>query len=133
MRMILTEIQWGVTMARKVVEAILGGWDGLLSALVMFMVVEYLTQILAVLHNKRTISEIGSWGMAKKLCIFFLVAMGNMIDALIIQNESMIRMAIIFFYLSHEGIRILENVAALEVPIPMKLKDVLEKLKDGKK
>lgn len=58
---------------------------------------------------------------------------GNVIDVLIIQNGSIIRTAVIFFYLSNEGITILENVAILGLPIPQKLKDILEQLKDGKK
>lgn len=71
--------------------------------------------------------------IAKKVSIFFLVAVGNVIDALIIQNGSMIRTAVIFFYLSYEGIAILENVEMLGLPIPQKLKNMLEQLKDGKK
>ncbi len=118
---------------RGMVEVALGGWDGLLSALILFMVVEYLTQILVAILNKQKSSEIGFCGIAKKVSIFFLVAMGNVIDTLIIQNGSMIRSIVLLFYLSHEGITILENVAILDLPIPQKLKDILEQLKDGRK
>lgn len=120
-------------MVQGLMGIVLGGWDGLLSALVLFMVVEYLTQILAAFLNKNISSEIGFRGMAKKVSIIFLVMMGNVIDVLIIQNGSIIRTAVIFFYLSNEGILILENVAILGLPIPRKLKDILEQLKDGKK
>ena len=112
---------------------VLGGWDGLLPALILFMVVEYLTQILVAILNKKITNEIGFCGIARKVSIFFLVAVGNVIDVLIIQNGSIIRTAVIFFYLSNEGITILENVAILGLPIPQKLKDILEQLKDGKK
>lgn len=117
---------------RNIIGIALGGWDGLLSALVLFMVVEYLTQILIAVLNKKLSGEIGFDGIAKKVTIFFLVAMGNVIDVLIFQNENIIRTAVIFFYLSNEGITILENVEILGLPIPHKLKNILGQLKDGK-
>ena len=118
---------------RSIIGVVLGGWDSLLSALVLFMVVEYLTQILIAVLNKRKSSEIGFCGIAKKVSIFFLVAVGNVIDELIIQDGNMIRTVVIFFYLSNEGITILKNVEILGLPIPQKLKNMLEQLKDGKK
>lgn len=117
---------------RGMVKVVLGEWDGLLYALILFMVVESLTQILVGILSKQKSCEIGFCGIAKKVCIFFLVAMGNVIDTLIIQNGSMIRTMVLLFYLSHEGITILENIAILGLPIPQKLKDILEQLKDGK-
>ena len=120
-------------MVQGIIGIVLGGWDGLLSALVLFMVVEHLTQILVAIWNKKISSEIGFYGMAKKVSIIFLVMVGNVIDVLIIQNGNIIRTAVIFFYLSNEGILILENVAILGLPIPQKLKDILEQFKDGKK
>lgn len=134
MRIFLIMVQWKLFLAeRGMVKVTLGWWDGLLSALILFMVLEYLTQILVAIMNKQKSSEIGFCGIAKKVSIFFLVAMGNVIDILIIQNGSMVRTIVILFYLSHEGITILENVAILGLPIPQKLKDILEQLKDGKK
>lgn len=118
---------------RSIIGVVLGGWDGLLSALVLFMVVEYLTQILIAIINKKISDEIGFIGIAKKVSIFFLVAMGNVIDVLVFQNENMIRTVVIFFYLSNEGITILENVEELNLPIPQKLKNILGQLKDEKK
>lgn len=118
---------------KYIFEAILGGADGLLFALIMFMTVEYLTQILVAIRNRKKSGEMGFAGVAKKLSIFFLVAMGNVIDGLIMQSGSMIRMAVILFYLSFEGRIILNNVSTLGLPIPQKLKDILEQFKDGKK
>ena len=120
-------------MVQNRIRVVLGEWDGLLLALALFMVVEYLTQILVAILNKKISSEISFCGIAKKVSIIFLVMVGNVIDVLIIQNGSIIRTAVIFFYLSNEGITILENVAILGLPIPQKLKDILEQLKDGKK
>ena len=118
---------------KYIIEAILGGADGLLFALIIFMAVEYLTQILVAIRNRKKSDEIGFAGVAKKLSIFFLVAMGNVIDGLIMQSVSMIRMAVILFYLYFEGGIIMNNVSILGLPIPQKLKDILEQFKDGKK
>lgn len=133
MSMFLFRAQWIVLVVKRGIEDVLGGWDGLLSALILFMVVEYLTQILVAILNKKRSNEIGFCGIAKKVSIIFLVAVGNVIDVLVIQNGSIIRTAVIFFYLSNEGIIIIENVAILGLPIPQRLKDILEQLKDGKK
>ena len=125
MSMFLFRAQWIVLVVKRgIVEDVLGGWDGLLSALILFMVVEYLTQILVAILNKKRSNEIGFCGIAKKVSIIFLVAVGNVIDVLVIQNGSIIRTAVIFFYLSNEGIIIIENVAILGLPIPQRLKDI---------
>ena len=119
MSMFLFRAQWIVLVVKRgIVEDVLGGWDGLL--------------LVAILNKKRS-NEIGFCGIAKKVSIIFLVAVGNVIDVLVIQNGSIIRTAVIFFYLSNEGIIIIENVAILGLPIPQRLKDILEQLKDGKK
>lgn len=134
MRIFLIMVQWLLFLVeRGMVKVALGGWDSLLYALILFMVVEYLTQILVAILSKQKSSEIGFCGIAKKVSIFFLVAMGNVIDTLIVRNGSMIRTIVLLFYLSYEGIIILENVEILGLPIPQKLKDILEQLKDGKK
>lgn len=134
MRIFLIMVQWVLFLVeRGIVKVVLGGWDGLLSALILFIVVEYLTQILVAILNKQKSSEVGFCGIAKKVSIFFLVAIGNAIDTLIIQKGGMIRTIVLLFYISYEGITILENIAVLGLPIPQKLKDILEQLKDGKK
>lgn len=134
MRIFLIMVQWVLFLVKRgIVKVVLGGWDGLLSALILFMVVEYLTQILVAILNKQKSSEVGFCGIAKKVSIFFLVAIGNAIDTLIIQKGGMIRAIVLLFYISYEGITILENIAVLGLPIPQKLKDILEQLKDGKK
>lgn len=134
MRIFLIMVQWVLFLVeRGIVKVALGGWDGLLSALILFMVVEYLTQILVAILNKQKSREVGFCGIAKKVSIFFLVAIGNAIDTLIIQKGDMIRTIVLLFYISYEGITILENIAVLGLPVPQKLKDILEQLKDGKK
>lgn len=112
--------------------AVLGGWDGFLYALIVFVVVDYLTGVMVAVLNKKLSSSVGFHGIFKKIVIFALVAVGHIIDANVIQEGSVIRTAVIFFYLSNEGISILENVSAIGLPVPQKLKDVLEQLKDHK-
>lgn len=114
------------------VGAVMGGFDGFLYALIVFVVVDYLTGVMVAVLDKKLSSEVGFHGIFKKVVIFALVAVGHIVDFYVIQNGSVIRTAVIFFYLSNEGISILENASVLGLPVPQKLKDVLEQLKDGK-
>jgi len=106
----------------------LGGWDGFLYALVAFVVIDYITGIMVAVLEKRLSSEVGFRGIFKKVLIFSLVAVGHIIDSKLIQNGGAIRTAVIFFYLSNEGISILENTAIIGLPIPEKLRGILEQL-----
>ena len=112
------------------VEILLGGWDGLLAALALFMAAEYVTEILVVILNRKVSREIGFLGFAKKITMFLLVAVGNMIDTLMFQKEGVIRTAVVLFYLSYEGILILQNAVIIGLPVPQELIDVLEWMKD---
>ncbi|WP_251389801.1 phage holin family protein [Mediterraneibacter agrestimuris] len=114
------------------VGAVMGGFDGFLYALIVFVVVDYLTGVMVAVLKKELSSEVGFHGIFKKVVIFALVAVGHIVDTHVIQNGSVIRTAVIFFYLSNEGISILENASVIGLPVPQKLKDVLEQLKDGK-
>lgn len=114
------------------VGAVMGGFDGFLYALIVFVVVDYLTGVMVAVLKKELSSEVGFHGIFKKMVIFALVAVGHIVDTHVIQNGSVIRTAVIFFYLSNEGISILENASVIGLPVPQKLKDVLEQLKDGK-
>lgn len=78
--------------------------------------------------QKKVSSEVGFKGICKKVAIFCLVGIGHVLDTQIIQNGSVLRTAVIFFYLSNEGISIIENVALIGLPVPKKLKEVLEQL-----
>lgn len=130
MREFVTMMQCVFAAIGGALGAVLGGWDGFLYALIAFVVIDYLTGVLVAILNHKLSSSVGFHGIAKKVVIFFLVAVAHIIDAYIIQNGSVIRTAVIFFYLSNEGISILENVSLLGLPVPQKLKDVLEQLKD---
>ena len=111
----------------------MGGYDGLVYALVIFVVLDYLTGVMVAIANKKLSSEIGFKGICKKILIFILVGVGNVLDVEIIGSGSCLRTAIIFFYLSNEGISLLENATSLGLPIPEKLKDVLAQIKEKSK
>lgn len=108
----------------------LGGCDGLIIALVIFVAVDYLTGVLCAIADKKLSSEIGFKGIARKVLIFLLVGVANILDVEVIGTGSILRTAVIFFYLSNEGISLLENAAHLGLPIPSKLKAALEQLHD---
>ncbi len=110
----------------------LGGCDGLLYALLAFVVVDYITGLMAAAVEKKLSSEVGFKGIFRKVVIFSLVAVGHIVDSYVIRQGSVLRTAVIFFYLSNEGISILENAARTGLPIPEKLKDVLEQLREEK-
>lgn len=106
----------------------LGGLDGFLYALIAFIVIDYLTGIMCAIIDKKLSSEIGAKGIFKKVLIFTLVGVANILDVYVIKGGSVLRTAVIFFYLSNEGVSILENSAHLGLPIPEKLKEVLKQL-----
>jgi toxin secretion/phage lysis holin len=106
----------------------LGGYDGFLYALIAFVVIDYATGVMCAILEKNLSSEIGAKGIFKKVLIFVMVAIGHIIDSRIIGDGSAIRTAVIFFYLSNEGISIIENASIIGLPIPQKLKDVLAQL-----
>ena len=112
----------------------LGGWDGFLYALLAFVVIDYITGLMCAILDKKLSSEVGFRGIFKRVLIFSLVAIGNIVDQSVIGEGSVIRTAVIFFYLSNEGVSILENAAHIGLPVPQKLKDILEQLhnRDGK-
>ena len=132
MKNFIEAVQYAFAALGGAVGAVMGGFDGFLYALIVFVVVDYLTGIMAAILNKRLSSEVGFPGIFKKVVIFALVAVGHIVDTHVIQNGSVIRTAVIFFYLSNEGISILENASLIGLPVPQKLKDVLEQLRDGK-
>ena len=108
---------------------VLGGWDGFLYALVTFVLTDYLTGLMAAAVEKKLSSEIGFKGIFRKVLIFMLVGIGHILDTRVIGDGSVLRTAVIFFYISNEGISIIENAARIGLPIPQKLKAVLEQLK----
>lgn len=110
----------------------LGGYDGLLFTLIVFVGINYITEVMCAIVDKNLSSEIKLKGIFKKILIFALVGIGNILDVQVIGNGSVFRTAVIFFYLSNVGISLLENASYLGLPIPEILRDVLEQLHDKK-
>ena len=121
-------IQFTLTLIGGWVGWFLGGMDGLIYALIAFVAIDYLTGVMCAIDDCTLSSEVGFRGICRKMLIFCLVAIGHIIDSTVIQSGSTLRTAVIFFYLSNEGVSILENAGHLGLPIPKKLKAILEQL-----
>lgn len=125
-----TSIQMVLTAVGGWLGWFLGGCDGLLIALILFMAVDYVTGVMCAVVDKRLSSTVGFKGIFKKVLILMLVGIAHMLDAAVISTGSVLRTAIIFFYLSNEGVSLLENATHLGLPVPEKLKAVLQQLHD---
>lgn len=107
-----------------------GELDGFFYALIAFVVIDYLTGVMCAIVDKSLSSEVGFKGIFRKVLIFIMVGVGHVIDSQIIGSGDALRTAVIFFYISNEGVSLLENSARMGLPIPQKLKDVLAQLHD---
>ena len=107
----------------------LGGYDGLLGTLIMFVVIDYATGVMRAVAEKKLSSKIGARGIMKKMLIFLFVGIAQRFDRYLFSDSEMLRTAVIFFYISNEGISLLENANAIGLPIPEKLKNALAQLK----
>lgn len=107
-----------------------GGMDGLIYALLVFVIADYITGVMCAITDKNLSSEVGFKGICKKVLIFVMVGIGHIMDTYLIGNGEVLRTAVIFFYCSNEGVSMLENAGHLGLPIPAKLKDILEQLHD---
>ena len=110
-----------------------GGLDNLLIALIVFAAVDYATGVLAAIIKKRLNSRVGFKGIAKKVLMFLIVGIANIVDVRLIQTGSAFRTATIIFYLANEGVSLRENSARCGLPIPKKLKDILTQLHESEK
>lgn len=133
MKAIWTGIQLAFSALGGFLGWFLGGMDGFLYALIAFAVVDYVTGVMCAVEDKKLSSAVGFKGICRKVLIFALVGIGNILDIYILGQVGVLRTAVIFFYLSNEGISLLENSAHLGLPIPEKLKDVLAQLHHDKK
>ena len=130
MKQIVETVQYVITGIGGFLGWFLGGVDGFLYALLVFVVVDYLTGLMAAYIQKKISSEVGFRGICRKVAIFCLVGIAHILDAQVIKTGSVLRTAIVFFYLSNEGISILENITIIGLPVPQKLRDVLEQIRD---
>ena len=128
MKQIWSGIQIAFTAFGGFLGWFLGGFDGFLYALIAFTVIDYITGVMCAITDKKLSSAVGFKGICRKVLIFTLVGIGNIVDVYVLGQGGVLRTAVIFFYLSNEGVSIMENTAHLGLPIPEKLKDILEQL-----
>lgn len=128
MKQIWSGIQIAFTAFGGFLGWFLGGVDGFLYALIAFTVIDYITGVMCAITDKKLSSSVGFKGICRKVLIFTLVGIGNIVDVYVLGQGGVLRTAVIFFYLSNEGVSIMENSAHLGLPIPAKLKEVLEQL-----
>ncbi len=123
---ILNYLKIGFAAIGGVLGWLFGGFDALVYALIAFAVIDYITGVLVAICKKNVSSEIGFKGISKKIMIFLLVALGNIIDQYVLTSGSALRTMIIMFYLTNEGISIIENAEKMGMPVPAKLKNTLK-------
>jgi len=131
MKNIWNAIQMAFTALGGFLGWFLGGFDGFLYALVVFVVIDYITGIMCAINDHTLSSAVGFRGICRKVLIFCMVGIGNILDVNILGEGHVLRTAVIFFYLSNEGVSMLENAAHLGLPIPEKLKEVLAQLNES--
>lgn len=118
------------SMIGGLIGSLFGELDGILYALLVFIIIDYLTGIFSAVVEKQLSSSIGFRGIFKKIAILFLVSLGHLIDTAIIKQGGTIRSMVIFFYLSNEGLSILENTVRIGLPIPEKLQAILKQINE---
>ena len=112
---------------------VFGGLGGFFYALLAFVVIDYLTGVMCAIADRSLSSEVGFRGIFRKVLIFVMVGAGHILDAQVIGSGDALRTAVIFFYISNEGVSLLENAAHIGLPVPEKLKEVLAQLHDREK
>lgn len=130
MKCIINNLQLLLSVLGGYIGWFIGGVDSFLFALIAFVIIDYLTGIMGAILEKKLSSEVGYRGIFKKILVFVLVGVGHTVDLYLVQRGSVFRTAVIFFYLSNEGISILENVSKIGLPIPKRLKQALERFAD---
>lgn len=127
---VIKNIQAVLTLIGGALGYFIGGLDGLMIVLLVLMGIDYITGVMCGIVDKKLSSKVGFLGICRKVLILLMVGIANILDVNIIQTGSMLRSATLFFYISNEGLSVLENSAKLGLPIPQKIKDVLEQLHD---
>lgn len=112
------------------VSGFLGGMDGIMYALIAFISIDYITGVAVAVKQKKLSSEVGFWGLVRKVCIIALVGVAHFVDVYVMHTGDIFRTAIALYYIGNEGVSLLENMGNLGVPLSKKLKDVLEQLKN---
>lgn len=114
------------------VSGFIGGMDGIMYALIAFITIDYITGVAVAVKEKKLSSEVGFWGLVRKVCILALVGVAHYIDCYVMQSGDVIRTVAAMYYIGNEGISILENCGNLGLPLPPKLMAVMVQIKEGK-
>ena len=122
------KIQMAVAAIGGWIGYFVGGVDGLMTALLIFMVLDYITGLMCAIADKKLSSAVGFKGICKKVLIIMLVGVAHIVDLHVVGTGDALRSAVVCFYLSNESVSMLENAAHLGLPIPEKLKSVLAQL-----
>ena len=128
--LVWAKIQGAITVIGGWLGYFLGGMDGLMIALVVFVILDYVTGIMCAINDRKLSSAVGFRGICRKVLIFLLVGVAHIVDLHVVGSGSALRGAVAAFYLSNEGVSMLENAAHLGLPVPEKLKAILEQLHD---
>lgn len=126
--LVWAKIQTAITLLGGWLGYFVGGWDGMLIALVVLMALDYITGVMCAIANHKLSSAVGFKGICRKVFMLMLVGVANIVDVHVVGSGNALRAAVICFYLSNEGVSILENAAHIGLPVPEKLKIVLEQL-----
>ena len=125
---ILKSLQGIFSVIVGVLATFFGDFDGALKVMLSFVIIDYVTGISAAIIEKRLSSTIGARGIVKKVSIFLIIGMSHMLDMYVMGNTGALRMMVIIFYIANEGVSIIENCTRIGLPVPEKLKDILEQL-----
>ncbi|MEK4381181.1 MAG: holin [Bacillaceae bacterium] len=117
-----------VSIGGALASYLFGGWSALLTVLLTFVVFDYMSGVVAAYLEKKLNSGVGVKGIAKKVAIFLVVAIANMVDIALGGEVHMFRDATIWFYLANELLSIIENLGKIGVPIPEKLRNAVQVL-----
>ena len=128
--LIWTKVQIAITALGGWLGYFLGGMDGLMIALIVMMTLDYISGVMCAIIDKKLSSTVGFKGVCKKVFILMLVGVAHIIDLHVVGTGSALRGAVICFYMSNEGLSLLENAAHVGLPIPDKMKDILSQLHD---
>ena len=128
--LIWAKVQIAITALGGWLGYFLGGMDGLMIALIVLMTLDYVSGVMCAIIDKKLSSAVGFKGICKKVFILMLVGVAHIIDLHVVGTGSTLRGAVICFYMSNEGLSLLENAAHIGLPIPDKLRDILSQLHD---
>ena len=126
--LVWAKIQMAITGIGGWLGYFVGGVDGLMTTLIIFMVIDYITGLMCAVADRKLSSAVGFKGICKKVLIILLVGVAHIVDLHVVGTGQALRSAVICFYLSNEGVSVLENAGHLGLPIPEKLKDILSQL-----